>query len=346
MLKESSEEVKLPRFLKVEEGISYNLKLILEEYSIPTDNLILVTTEHLYSKYKDRLNIFSEKIFISHSSISHVNEILQSLKTLKNCVLIGFGGGKVIDVTKYLAIKLGLKYISIPTTLSNDGIYSPVAVLEDERKRKVRTGTDIPIGIIVDLSIVKEAPLSTLQAGVGDIISNISALEDWKRANKEKKEKINDFAYTLSKMSVEYVLNYSNADLRDISFLRRLAYGLVMSGLSMEIAGSSRPCSGGEHDISHSIDYLYPEKSKPHGIQVAFGTLVTELLRGNDINNIIKIFQRFSLPRSLEEFGFDKEEMINAVKYAKNMRDRHTILKVVDDEKIHKSVSLLSKGSL
>ena len=49
----------------------------------------------------------------------------------------------------------------------------------------------------------------------------------------------------------------------------------------MEIAGSSRPCSGAEHLISHALDDLRPGTAH-HGEQVAFGALVTTRLQGED----------------------------------------------------------------
>ena len=52
-----------------------------------------------------------------------------------------------------------------------------------------------------------------------------------------------------------------------------LAKGLLLSGLAMAAAGTSRPCSGAEHLISHSLDRLLGERAAMHGEQVALGCL-------------------------------------------------------------------------
>jgi len=44
-------------------------------------------------------------------------------------LLIGFGGGKVIDVAKMAATELNLPFLSVPTATSNDAVASPVAVI-------------------------------------------------------------------------------------------------------------------------------------------------------------------------------------------------------------------------
>src|SRR5947207_3078700 len=51
----------------------------------------------------------------------------------------------------------------------------------------------------------------------------------------------------------------------DEDFLMTLADALVLSGLAMATAGSSRPCSGSDHEIVHAIDHLHPQLGRNHG---------------------------------------------------------------------------------
>ena len=55
-----------------------------------------------------------------------------------------------------------------------------------------------------------------------------------------------------------------------------LAEALVLSGLAMATAGSSRPCSGGDHEIVHAIDHLFPGTAG-HGELAGAGSLFTTL---------------------------------------------------------------------
>ncbi len=60
-----------------------------------------------------------------------------------------------------------------------------------------------------------------------------------------------------------------------------LAEALILSGLAMSVAGSSRPCSGGDHEIMHAIDQLYPGTAS-HGELAGVGAVFCAYLRGDD----------------------------------------------------------------
>jgi glycerol-1-phosphate dehydrogenase [NAD(P)+] len=323
-----SRSVNIPVCLEVGRGRAKIIGDILSSHSISFQKSVLVTTEHLDLKYRDYLDLkFSEKVFINKSDEKNVVEVEKRLrKHDPDTLVVAFGGGKTIDVAKSAASKVGMNYLSVPTAISSDGIYSPVSVITGSDGKKKSLGANVPLGIIIDLDIVKTSPRELILAGVGDLISNISALDDWKLAKKNKIESIDDFAYTISFLSSGSILDLDLVDVDDYGFLKTLAYGLITSGLSMEIAGSSRPCSGAEHMFSHALDYLYPEKSRPHGIQVAFGTLLMEKWRGHDISPLVSFFRKVGLPATIQEFGISRGAVAEAFLYAPKIRDRFTIL--------------------
>jgi glycerol-1-phosphate dehydrogenase [NAD(P)+] len=117
-----------------------------------------------------------------------------------------------------------------------------------------------------------------LKAGVGDLISNISATNDWLKAYRKTHEHYDTVAALLARKSAFEMLDARGVNFTDTSFLRVLAEGLVLSGIAMGIAGTSRPCSGAEHLLSHAYDELYPDSQSLHGEQVAmFGVLTSYL---------------------------------------------------------------------
>jgi len=114
--------------------------------------------------------------------------------------------------------------------------------------------------------------------------------------------------------------------LHDESFLEKLSHGLILSGIAMNIAGSSRPCSGSEHEISHAIDQLFPGTAL-HGQQVSVGTLIGSFLRGEDISHLIDFFARVKLPVSHKDLGLTDEQMVQVLLKAPETRPgRYTIL--------------------
>lgn len=325
--------VSLPVMLEINEENGIPLDDILRGFGVAYSNIILLSTPNLYEKYKKYINFKTRKDFlIDACNLQKIETLAEQVSrhSLEGSLLVGFGGGKIIDIAKYVGLKTGLEFVSIPTALSHDGIFSPVAVLfSEEDNIKTRIGTPPPIGVIINLNIVQQAPIELTRAGIGDLIAKLSALKDWELALQDKGERIDRFAYALSHQAYNDVLNLVRAKslrLDDRAFLRELAHALVICSLAMVIAGSSRPCSGSEHLISHAIDYLYPKRATLHGFQVAFGTLISELFRGEDIKALKAMFKKIGLPTSTTELGFDKSEIVDAVKLAPEMNNRYTIL--------------------
>jgi len=218
----------------------------------------------------------------------------------------------------------------VPTQLTADGIASPVSVIRDADGR-LRSGPGrLPIAVAVDLAVVAEAPPARTRAGLGDLLANPCALHDWHLAAAAGGEEVDDFAALLSQSAADLVYAAAPVSLGDgpppLEFLHRLLRGLVLSGLAMEIAGSSRPCSGSEHLISHALDSLHPGTAQ-HGEQVAFGALLATRLQGGDWQGLREFMQAAGLADAAAGFGLAAEDIAAVVRAAPAMRpERHTVL--------------------
>ncbi|WP_020576880.1 iron-containing alcohol dehydrogenase family protein [Actinopolymorpha alba] len=251
--------------------------------------------------------------------------------------IVGVGGGKVLDVTKFAAARLGLPMVAVATNLAHDGIGSPVSILDNDAGRG-SYGVPAPIAVIVDLDVVRQAPARSVRAGIGEVLSNLSAIADWELSRDLTGEPVDGLAVTLARTAAEAVAHHPGT-LVDDDFLRVLAEGLVLSGLAMVVAGSTRPCSGACHEISHAIDLLYPERAGAHGEQVGLGAAFASTLwddpesrsRGTLIANCLV---RHGLPVTPAALGFSLEEFTAAVVRAPETRPgRFTILEHRDLDK-------------
>src|SRR5204862_6677297 len=117
-------------------------------------------------------------------------------------------------------------------------------------------------------------------------------------------------------------------DLRSRESHEILANGLLLSGLAMAAAGTSRPCSGAEHLVSHSLDLLLGSHAALHGEQVALGCLVSAAAhRSPLLDTLHGLFARLGLPRHPADLGIEDDLMREAITRAPATRpDRHTIL--------------------
>jgi glycerol-1-phosphate dehydrogenase [NAD(P)+] len=245
--------------------------------------------------------------------------------------VVGIGGGRTLDVAKYAAGLSGLPMVSVATNLAHDGIASPVASLEHDG-RKGSYGVHGPIAVVVDLDYVRRCPPEQLRSGVGDALSNLSALADWELAARERDEPLDGLAAAFARSGAESLLHRTD-DLLSETFLTALAEALVLSGVAMAAAGSSSPCSGACHEISHAIDGLYPGKAA-HGEQVAVGALFASFLREDDrLDALDSALRRHGVARLPADLDLTEEEFGAAVAAAPTTRpDRYTILEHLDLE--------------
>lgn len=244
--------------------------------------------------------------------------------------LVGIGGGRTLDVAKHAATLLGLPMVAVATNLSHDGIASPVASLEEDG-RKRSYGVQMPIAVMVDLDYVRRSDPRMRRSGVGDAISNLTAIADWRLAERERGEYVDGVAVTFARTAAMAVV-HRDETVDDEPFLLALAEALVLSGLAMATAGSSRPCSGGEHEILHAIDHLFPGTSA-HGELAGAASLFTAWLAGDAglVRELDACLTRHDLPRTPGDLGLSEEQFAEAVAWAPLTRpDRYTILEHLD----------------
>jgi len=238
----------------------------------------------------------------------------------------GIGGGRTIDVTKFAAHMAGIPMVAVATNLAHDGIASPVSSREHE-SGKGSYGVVLPVAVVVDLDRVRCAPDPMDRAGIGDVISNLSAVADWELAAADTGEQVDGLAAAMARSAAQAVLNQPGTAASD-EFLTVLAEALIMSGMAMAVAGSSRPCSGGDHEIMHAIDHLYPGTAS-HGELAGVGAVFCAYLRGDTAQAgfISGCLRRHGLPASPGEVGLSRADFVKAVAYAPGTRPgRYTIL--------------------
>ena len=256
-------------------------------------------------------------------------ELADSLRDGSYDAVVGVGGGRTLDVAKYAASLIGLPMVSVATNLAHDGIASPVASLEYDG-RKGSYGVHVPIAVFVDLDYVRTCPPEQLRSGIGDVLSNLSALADWELAARERDEPMDGLAAAFARSAAESLLRREE-ELTSVEYLTGLGEALVLSGLAMALAGSSRPCSGAEHEISHAIDALHPDTAS-HGEQVAVGALFASFLRDDEhLSALEAALSRYGVARVPSDLGLSDEQFVAAVAHAPSTRpDRFTILEHLD----------------
>lgn len=323
--------IKTPAFMKTGKGILKSIDKILEDAHLIYRNKILVTQDNLYHQYEQDLARvkFDKVVLVKGGNVDEVPVVKSECKEM-DALIIAFGGGSVIDLVKYAASQLDMPYVNVPSALSNDAVYSCVARLTKNGK-KFSFGVQPPIGIIVDIDIINNSPEVLLYAGIADIVSNLSAIQDWLLAHREIGEPINELSYMLAKEAALPLLRYSKKDLHSDGLILDLVNGIVTSGLAMIVSGNTRGTSGAEHLISHAIDEFFPEKSTIHGIQVGWAQGIIAKRWRNDPYQVNDFFERIGLQDVYSKMiPWGEDDFDSLIPFAKKIRNRYTVFNSIE----------------
>ena len=278
----------------IESGATKRIRNLCYDYH----NILIIADNNTFfaagSKVENELQdksvrkvIFSGKTLLipNESSIQVVNEEIEGVD-----LIIGIGSGVIQDLCKYVSHYSKIPYIIVATAPSMDGYASDgAAMILNGMKETVKAG--LPKAIIADTNILKDAPMEMIKAGYGDIIGKYSALNDWKLSTAVTGEYFCQYIYDTTYQMIERTLNTAQGILkRDEESIKTLTEALMIVGIMMSFAGTSRPASGSEHHLSHFFEIVgivNDEEYFPHGIDVAYSTVVTAKIReeivGSDI---------------------------------------------------------------
>jgi glycerol-1-phosphate dehydrogenase [NAD(P)+] len=325
--------MELPRLIEIGERNINDFGKFLNSLNKPKKvSLIAGTNVQRILKKKIEKSLKLKKIqFIWHTSIDNqiksLNQIQKDVKKDNSDLIVGIGGGRSVDTAKLISYNLGKPFVSLPTAASHDGMASPfVSVKSDKPHSIVATA---PMGVFVDIDIIKKAPAKLLASGCGDLIANITAVKDWQLGHKKKKEYYGRYAADLALMSAEIVMENSSEFAKDGLDARVIVEGLISAGVASCIAGSSRPCSGAEHLVSHALDKLAPGIGL-HGEKCGLGSIMIAKLQGQDWKKIVKTLKNVGAPTTAKQIGLKPDVIIKALMIAQNLRpERYTILKEI-----------------
>lgn len=265
------------------------------------------------------------------NTIAYAMDVAERIIVTDIDCIVAMGGGKILDVGKYAAFITKRPFLSIPTTMAHDGIVSPIAVLKQQDGRPKSLGCAMPTMMILDTKLILTCPQHLIKAGIGDTISNYMALKDWELAVSRGKDEMNGYAYMMSRTAMDALMK-TQFDRICPEFIDVLANSLVLSGIAMDYAGSSRPVSGSEHLFSHALDTFCEEKNL-HGFNVALGTVAVLKIIGEDPTEVIRYLNKFQVDVNPRSMDIPEDTFVYCMQHATEMRNnRYTYLHEADLE--------------
>tara|TARA_B100000953_G_scaffold161996_1_gene133787 strand:- start:405 stop:1448 length:1044 start_codon:yes stop_codon:yes gene_type:complete len=317
----------LPRMVVTGPGVLEQLPAIIAELDIPERGLIVCDSNTLQIagnqviEYLEAGGHPMEKVVIEGANIEELAKVESYSDRID--FLVGLGGGRPIDLAKQAGFNKDIPFISIPTAASHDGFGSARASIRQEG-RKTSMQAIPPIAVVADTSIISKAPKRLLGAGVGDIISNQTAVLDWRLDG--QKADYSEYAAALSEMAAQLVEDgIDKVASGSEEGVRLVVKALISSGVAMSIAGTSRPASGGEHKFSHWLD-ANSDNPALHGEQCGLGSIVTMYLHGGNWEKIRDTLKVVNAPINAKGLGMDDGMVLSAFINSKEIRPQRTTI--------------------
>jgi glycerol-1-phosphate dehydrogenase [NAD(P)+] len=320
-------EITIPTLVRIKPGALDRLGIYLRRHGI--ERVARVSSAGLVPAILERL-----EGSLAHESVAVIDRFEVSEPSFDQAsanfaalpgdvqALVGVGGGRALDSAKCTASLGRLPLFAVPTSLSNDGFCSPQSRLTlAGQTRSVPTA--MPFGVVIDTEVCRSAPDALFLSGVGDLVAKVTAIEDWRIAFHERGTPINDFAALLSDATV---FQFMARPSRDPEGMRLLGTALMLNGIAMGIAGSSRPASGSEHLISHALDRI-AKRPLLHGLQVGVATCLVSHLQGKGTERIGQVLNAVGFWDEIRRQPLDRAEWLEAVRLAPTLKDDfHTVL--------------------
>lgn len=231
---------------------------------------------------------FNPKALVFERDDLHADE--QALGSLlvaladKPDFLVSCGSGTLTDITRYNSLMTGIPFVSYATAASVDGFASTTTPILNKGFKTTFPGVS-PDVVFYDPDVLARAPAAMTAAGFGDVMAKIIAMIDWRLAYAVEGEDYCPLIAALVDRAVSDCLALAGdlagegADLEKRgAACARLMETLSLTGIGMQMMGSSRPASGSEHHISHLLEMRDIQRQRHgslHGDKVGIGTLIS-----------------------------------------------------------------------
>jgi glycerol-1-phosphate dehydrogenase [NAD(P)+] len=321
-----------PRAVLVGHGVLDELGRICHNFDFPQVGLIVTGARTGTIAGRRAAEILTDSGFsvsstsAGEATLAEVERVQKEAQAAGARFLIAVGGGTKIDITKVVAAREKIPFVSVPTSAAHDGISSPRASIRGT-ERAASLEAVVPIGILADTSVIVQAPFRLLASGCADVISNVTAVLDWRLAARLRNEEYSSTAATLAEYAAQEISEHAALIKPNLEESVWIAIRpMIVAGISMSVAGSSRPCSGSEHLFSHALDRSAAKPSL-HGEQCGVGAIMMMYLHGGDWRKLRLALHTIGAPTTARELGVTPEEVVNALVAAHSVRpDRYTIL--------------------
>ncbi len=263
--------------------------------------VLLVTSTPAWNAVKDSLrglNI-AATLEATEANAMHWDSLLSTVHGQPSAVVYAVGGGLTADASKYIAAKLNLPLVVLPTALSVDAFITAASgIRRDGCVYYIET--KVPENLILDLDVIAKAPAAISAAGITDVMSIATGAWDWKFAHERGKNPVGmefiPWVYDNAQSILRGVLDCAEAAGRgDREGLKTLYDCLALEVQLCNQVGHARPEEGSEHYFAYAVENEMGH-GLPHGDLVGPGILLIAKLQGQNTSKLEKALKACNIP--------------------------------------------------
>ena len=264
-------------------------------------SVLLVTSSPAWNAVKANLrglNII-ETIEVAEATTDYWDNLQSSIANQKSEIVYAVGGGLVADASKYIASKLNLPLVVLPTALSVDAFITAASGIRCDGCVYYME-TKVPETLILDLDTIAKAPASIRAAGITDVMSIATGAWDWKFAHERGMNPAGmefiPWVYDNAQSILSGVLDCAEAVGRgDKDGLKTLYDCLAMEVQLCNQVGHSRPEEGSEHYFAYAVENVMGH-GLPHGDLVGPGIMIMSKLQDQAAGPLEAALKACSIP--------------------------------------------------
>jgi glycerol dehydrogenase len=256
--------------------------------------------------------------FGGECSYDEADRLAHMLSARSIDVLIGIGGGKLLDCGKLVASKENIPFVSFPTVASNDSPCSALSIMYTP-EHCYCGGVVYPFSpalVAVDTTIIAHAPVKYLIAGFGDAMATYYEAKTCFDNNKLSmlNAKPTLTAIALAKLCADTLYEHGVQAMNDCqnhvcsnALEAAVEANTLLSGIGFESGGLAAA-----HGIAQALTVLpHVEENFAHGEMVAVGLVTMLVLEGNEAEarRVMNFFAQVGLPYSYQHLSVDLEDI-------------------------------------
>jgi glycerol-1-phosphate dehydrogenase [NAD(P)+] len=311
---------------------------LVGEIAKPGERLAVATMEIPWNLVKGKLPVKPEAVvFVQDMELRTLESLEKAVPPVD--VVAGIGGGSSHDLAKYIALKKGARLVQVPTILSSDAsVTSAIGIREGWRVRYI--GHVEIDRILVDFSLIKQAPKELVRYGASDILSSHTAKYDWKIASSRHKERF-DQSYYEKARDMLAKLAENRFEVRDVTDegIKTIVELYLGYAEIAEKLRSDRAQEGSEHFFAYNVEYL-TRRQYVHGKLLAVGILAMSYIQENEFDKILQLMRDMGLEARPSIVDLGKEDFSKAMMTLRTFAERGGYYySVINEIELDRSIS-------